>query len=54
MKCPFSFGITSMKEDPCAHLGGRGELHWGARVIALVVLKNVLKASKRVSEMIRC
>ena len=47
MKCLLYFGITSMKEDTSAHLSGRGELHGGARVITLVTLKNVLKASKK-------
>ena len=46
MKCLFYFGITSMKEDTSAHLSGMGELRGGARVVTLVTLKNVLKASK--------
>ena len=46
MKCPLYFGITSVKEDTSAHLSGRAELHGGARVITLVTLKNVLKASE--------
>ena len=41
MKCIFFFSITSV-----THLSGRGELHAEARVITLVTLKNVLKASK--------
>ena len=46
MVCLFYFRISSMKEDTFAHLSGRGELHGGARVITLVTLKSVLKASK--------
>ena len=54
MKCLFHFGITSMKEDATAHVSGRGDLHGGSRVIALVTLKNVLKPSKGVIKMIKC
>ena len=45
MKCLLYFGITSMNEDTPPHLSGRGELHEGGRVITLVTLKNVVKAS---------
>ena len=46
MKCLLYFGITSMKEDTSAHLGGSGAVHGGPRVIALVTLKRVPKAWK--------
>ena len=47
MRCLLYFGITSMKEDTSAHQGYRGVLHGGAKVITLLTLKNVLKASKQ-------
>ena len=39
MKCLVYFGISSMKEGTSAQLSGRGELHGGARVTALVTLR---------------
>ena len=46
MKCLSPFDITSMMEDTSTHLSDRGEFHWEARVITLVNLKGVPKASK--------
>ena len=46
MKCLVYFGITSMQEDTSAHLSGRVRLHGAARVVTLVTLKTVVKASK--------
>ena len=54
MKRLVYFSIASMKEDTSAHLSDRGELHERSRVITLVTLKSVLKASKRVIKMINC
>ena len=36
MKCLFYFGIASMKEDTSAQLSGRGELHGGLGLAALL------------------
>ena len=47
MKCPFYFGISSMKEVTSAQLGGRGELHGGARVTTLVTLRKCTLGFKK-------
>ena len=46
MKCLFYFGVPSMKEDANGHLNGNGAFHDEARIITLLTLKNVLRASK--------
>ena len=38
MKCLVYFGNTTMNKDTSAHTCGRGELHFGTRVILLVTL----------------
>ena len=42
----------SMKEDTSAQLGGRGEVHGGARVITLVTLRKCTLSSKRERKML--
>ena len=46
MKCLFSFGISSMKEDTSAQLSAKDELHGGARVVTLVTLRKCTKSFK--------
>ena len=53
MKCPFYFGISSMKEETSAQLSGRGELHGGARLITLVTLTTCTKSFKRVIKILK-
>ena len=47
MKCPISFGITSLNEHSSAQLSGWGELHGGTRVITLVTLGKCTSNFKR-------
>ena len=47
MKCLIYFSMSSMKEGTSAQLGGRGELHGGARVTTLVTLRKCTLGNKR-------
>ena len=53
MKCLLYFGMTTMKEDTSAQLSGRGELHWGGRVITLVTLRKCTLNFKREIKMLK-